>query len=212
MHRRRAAVVCCLLVAVGLAGCSSLFGADTPQETLTPVQLDEDEAPAPTVTATATATPTVSPPTETATATAASVPPSAQSRYASLRPTCDRPPGLVVHIQVNALRYNDPQTDEGINATYRFASPRNRNVTGPVTDFASLIKSRYEPLLNAETVTYGPMSATNRTATQRITVRTPDGDTTSYIWELERQSGGRYDGCWLTSSVRLSAESVDSTS
>ena len=198
--RKRQSVLCCLLAVALLAGCSSLFGGDDSRETLTQVPLNDDTPAIASTTTTPTgATPTATTPTQTQESVPAIA--AGESRYRSLRPTCDRPPELVVAIQVNALRYNDPQVNEGINTTFQFASPENRAASGPLDNFVTLITTQYEPLLNAETVTYGPLSRQNGTASQRITVETSDGLRQSYTWRLERQAGGQYDGCWLTSSV-----------
>jgi len=115
---------------------------------------------------------------------------------------------LVVTIQVGALQHNDPATNEGINATWRFAASSNRQAIGSYEQFVNIISSQYEPLLNAETVTYGPLEGGD-IVRQRVTVTTTDSETQSYVWYLEQQTGGRYDGCWMTTGVRGSvAESM----
>jgi hypothetical protein len=181
-----------VLALVVLAGCAGLFGGDTPAETLTPAPVPENQTSTPTPNPT-TATTTVNP------GTSGSV---TQPRYLALRPNCERPPGLVIHIQVSALRNNDPATDEGINTTWEFAAPSNREVTGPYTNFVELIEQNFQPLLNAETVRYGPLFRDNDTAFRNVVVTGPDGSSQSYRWAVERQSGGQYDGCWMTASVR----------
>jgi len=190
----------CLLALVALAGCATLFGGES-TETLTPAPVPEDRTATPgTVTAAARTTAT-----DATTADATTLEPAAavtQPRYLQLRPTCERPPGLVVHIQVSALRNNDPVTDEGINTTWQFAAPSNREVTGPYSNFVELMKENFRPLLDAETVSYGPLFRGNATASRDVTVATADGSRHSYRWIVERQSGGRYDGCWMTVSVR----------
>ena len=57
-------------------------------------------------------------------------------------------PGEVVRIQVEALRKNGP-LNEGIELTYRFASPGNKQVTGPLDRFVRMVSSApYDRLLN----------------------------------------------------------------
>ena len=163
-----------------LAGCGSLLGGSAPGTTVTP---------APTPTTEPTPVPTVT--------TSGEV---REPRYLGLEPTCERPPGLVIAIQVGALRNNDPATDEGIAAAWRFASPRNRAALGSVEGFAETLESGYRPLLDAERVAYGPIQRDGGRATQTVTV-TVDGERSRYRWTLRRQSGGRYDGCWMTASV-----------
>jgi len=122
--------------------------------------------------------------------------------YSSLEPTCTRPPGLVVHIQVVALATNDPETNDGIRTTWRFAAPSNKRYTGPYSNFERLIETRFQPLLDAETVTYGSLGGANTSTRRRVTVTTSDATSNTYLWRLEKQSTGEYDGCWMTTSVR----------
>jgi len=182
-----------VLALVALAGCAGLFGGDTPAETLTPAPVPENQTSTPTPNPTTAATTTVDPENSEYVT---------QPRYLALRPNCERPPGLVIHIQVSALRNNDPATDEGINTTWQFASPSNRAVTGPYANFVRLIEENFQPLLNAETVRYGRLFRNNGTAFQNVVVTGPDGSIQSYRWSVQRQSGGQYDGCWMTASVR----------
>ncbi|EMA15082.1 DUF4864 domain-containing protein [Haloarcula marismortui] len=124
-----------------------------------------------------------------------------QPRVLELRPNCERPPGLVVHIQVLALQNNDPATNEGINTTWQFASPSNRDLTGPYANFVRTIQSGFEPLLNATGVRYGPLDRDGDTASQPVTVVNRTGATTSYRWTVEKQTEAPYEGCWMTAGV-----------
>ncbi|MDS0219942.1 DUF4864 domain-containing protein [Haloarcula sp. S1AR25-5A] len=124
-----------------------------------------------------------------------------QPRVLGLRPNCERPPGLVVHIQVLALQNNDPATNEGINTTWRFASPSNRDLTGPYSNFVRTIRSGFEPLLNATGVRYGALERDGDTASQPVTVVDANGTTTSYRWTVEKQTQSPYEDCWMTAGV-----------
>ena len=185
----KVAVIAGVVVLVVLAGCSGLVGpsggadggGDPEQSTLTPVPVPED----------------------TSDPAARQERPANYSRFNSLRPTCDRPPELVTFIQLGALRTNDPRTDEGINTTWQFAAPSNRNAIGSYERFVNLLREQYQPLLDAETVTLGSLERDEDTVEQPVTVTTETGDQRSYVWYLQRQSGGRYDGCWMTTSVRV---------
>jgi len=108
---------------------------------------------------------------------------------------------LFVHIQVLALQNNDPATNEGINTTWQFASPSNRDLTGPYSNFVRTIESGFEPLLNATGVRYGPLDRDGDTASQPVTVVDANGTTTSYRWTVEKQSDAPYEGCWMTAGV-----------
>lgn len=167
-----------------LAGCTGLAPTaadDGTEPTATPVAADQ---------------PSSTPETDNTTATELR-----QPRYLSLEPTCERPPGLVIHIQVQVLRTNDPATNEGMATAWRFASPSNRQLVGPYEAFVDTLESGYQPLLNADSVTYGPLEREGTTATREVTV-TADGESTTYEWRVVRQSEPPYEGCWMTFSVR----------
>lgn len=192
--RRLGVGTAALLVLVVFAGCAGLLagGDRQPTETVTPAPVPETTAsPTPDRSATVSTTQTSS---DTGSETVAD--------YSSLEPTCTRPPGLVVHIQVVALATNDPQTNDGIRTTWRFAAPSNKRYTGPYSNFERLIETRFQPLLDAETVTYGSLGGANTSTQRRVTVTASDGTSNTYIWRLEKQSTGQYDGCWMTTAVR----------
>ncbi|MBV0902595.1 DUF4864 domain-containing protein [Haloarcula salina] len=193
----RLGVVCAVAL---LAGCGALFGGGqtAAETTVTPAAVPTDETPDGAG--------------EAAglqgaereywgNVTAANASAVTQPRVLDLRPTCRRPPGLVVHVQVLALRNNDPATNEGINTTWRFAAPSNRAVAGSYDNFVGTIRRGFRPLLNATAVRYGPLDRDGDTATQPVTVYDANGTATAYTWYLERQDGARYDGCWMTTGV-----------
>jgi hypothetical protein len=193
----RPLVLVALAVLVSLAGCGALFGTGGQAEseaTVTPAEV-------PTADAQAVA------PAEDSREYWGNVSVDAnrsvvtQPRVLELRPNCERPPALVVHIQVLALRNNDPATNEGINTTWQFASPSNQDLTGPYSNFVRTIESGFQPLLNATGVRYGPLDRDGDTASQPVTVVDANGTTTSYRWTVEKQDGAPYEGCWMTAGV-----------
>lgn len=182
------------LAMVVLAGCgagSSFSATETP---LTPVAVPTDS---PTAESGEPAVESGEPAVETPTPNSAVTEP----RYLSLRPTCERPPGLVVAIQVGALMNDPPGSHEGINTTWQFAAPENRRAVGSFSRFVDVIERGYEPLLDAETVTYGPLTREDGPASRRVVVRNGNR-TTTYRWALQRQADGPREGCWLTIGVR----------
>lgn len=130
-----------------------------------------------------------------------STPPPAQQ---VLRPSPDLPPQAVVKIVVDALRHNDyPEPDAGIKTAYRFASPRNREVTGPLDRFTHLLKSpQYRPFIMPHTVAYTPVQINGDKAGQHIQLTLGDR-TVTYMIGLQRQSDGDYAGCWMTDAVMV---------
>ena len=185
MSRRLRTTLLVVVLAV-LAGCGSTVQSAT----------DTPLSPAPVPTDASTAAPTE----PTATATPVPNASAAEPRYLRLRPTCERPPGLVVAIQVGALRNNPTGSREGFNTTWQFAAPNNRRAIGSFARFVDVIERGYEPLLEAETVTYDPLVREDGRAVQRVTVRTGNR-TAAYRWKLEKQTEGPLEGCWLTTGV-----------
>ncbi len=59
-------------------------------------------------------------------------------------------PIQVVKIQLRGLKNNDePYKDVGIEQTWEFAHPKNKNVTGPIEKFKVMLKGdSYSMLLN----------------------------------------------------------------
>jgi len=194
-RRRHALAVVALAALLVTAGCGQLAGGETrpaSESAVTP-------APVPTVT-------TAEPDGPNAeyeywgSITAASDERN-RTRLYSLEPNCERPPGLVVHIQVSALRVDDPETHEGINTTWRFAAPSNRDSFPSYEAFVDLLTEQYRPLLDADSVTYGPVERDGGTARRPVTVRTSNGTVRTYEWLVERQTTPPYDGCWMTTGV-----------
>ena len=118
-----------------------------------------------------------------------------------LQPNVGLLPDQVVKIQVEALQNNDDQ-DSGIEVTFRFASPANKNATGPLARFKRMVKEpAYSPMLNHKLAEYGPLEMEGNTASQRVTIIGPNGQATVYQFILSKQSGPPCDGCWMTDSV-----------
>lgn len=120
-----------------------------------------------------------------------------------LQPNPDLTPQDVIRIQVEALQNNDSE-DTGIEITFRFASPANRQYTGPLNRFKRMVKSpAYSPMLNHKLAEYGPLEISEETATQRVTIIDPNGRATVYLFSLSKQSDSSCEGCWMTDSVMV---------
>ena len=119
----------------------------------------------------------------------------------TLQPSPELSPEDVVKIQVEALQNNDGD-DNGIEVAFRFASPANRQVTGPLNRFTYLVKNpTYRPMLNHKQAEYSPIEITDDTARQRVTITGSDGSASVYLFELSRQNTPTCSGCWLTDGV-----------
>ncbi|MEM8556868.1 MAG: DUF4864 domain-containing protein [Bacteroidota bacterium] len=119
------------------------------------------------------------------------------------QPSPDLTPEEVIRLQVEALQQNDtPYPDAGIEAAFRFASPANKQATGPLRRFAEMVKGPvYGAMLGFERAEYGPIQVQGDRAVQRVTLVQPDGRRVSYVFGLTRQTEGAYDGCWMTDAV-----------
>ena len=119
-------------------------------------------------------------------------------RYAALAPTCERPPGLVIHIQATALASDEIPRETALRVAWRFTAPMNKRFV-VYEEFARNVETRYGPLLDADRIAYSPPERTGNAVTREVTV-TADNRTTTYDWVVGRQ-GGELDGCWMTESI-----------
>ena len=127
--------------------------------------------------------------------------PNGTHAHGELNPTPELDPSDVIRIQLDALRSN-AVGNEGIAITYRFASPDNRKVTGPLPRFVAMIRSPpYDRLLNHKRVEYGPVRIVNQKAYQPIVVTDAGGQNVGYLWVLSRQDSGKFKDCWMTDAV-----------
>jgi hypothetical protein len=114
----------------------------------------------------------------------------------------------VVGIVLHALQHNDePAPDHGIAVTFAFASPANREATGPLDRFTLLVKNpEYRTMLQARSMHRGPIDVMGVHARQRVTVVGVSGETRVFIFLLSKQQGGLYNGCWMTDGVMREPE------
>jgi hypothetical protein len=130
---------------------------------------------------------------------ALSTAPSPQATTPAPSPELD--PSEVVRIQVEALR-NNSVFNEGIELTYRFASPGNKRITGPLARFIEMVRSTpYDRLLNHLSARYGPMAISGNEARQIVIITDMEGEEIAYYWGLSRQSEGEFKDCWMTNAV-----------
>ena len=109
-------------------------------------------------------------------------------------------PGEVIRIQLEALRHNDEQ-DRGIEVAFRFASPANRETTGPLPRFVRMIRQGpYALMLDFREASYGTVEVKGNRARQRVTL-TGARSRVSYWFYLSRQSKAPFAGCWMTDAV-----------
>ncbi|MFB6281222.1 MAG: hypothetical protein ABEH40_04300 [Haloferacaceae archaeon] len=136
--------------------------------------------------------------------------PTLAARYAGLRPTCDRPPGVVVAIQVGALKHNDAGTDAGLRTAWRFTAPTYRRAVGSFAGFVRTMNGDYGPLVNHDRARLGPVERAGseigrdegtEEVRRTVVVRDYGGAASAFAFTLTEEEGGERDGCWLTVSI-----------
>ena len=112
-------------------------------------------------------------------------------------------PQDVIRIQLEALaNNNNPNKDAGIEIAFRFTSPANKQVTGPLSRFIQMLYNpQYAPMLKHQGVTYGDLVKENDRAVQSVILKADDGKRVGYIFILSKQKGGLFNQCWMTDSV-----------
>jgi hypothetical protein len=118
-------------------------------------------------------------------------------------PTPTLSPGDVVGIVLHALQHNDdPRPDAGIATTFEFASPANREQTGPLERFVLMIKTpAYRTMIGFRSVRRLPVDRDGDYARERVVVVGRDGSQVTYLFLLSKQSEGPYVNCWMTDGV-----------
>ena len=138
------------------------------------------------------------------------------ARNTAPSPTCERSALQVVQIQMNALRYNDNATNDGIRTLRAFASPENKDLVGSTGDYAELFETpRYAPMLTYDTAQYSVPEAVDDAAYVEVVTRENGSVTGRYEFRLVRVGGGSgdtdtslgdVDDCWMTDAVAASTE------
>jgi hypothetical protein len=120
-----------------------------------------------------------------------------------LNPNPNLTPQQVVEFQLDALRHNDePTADAGIARSFRFASPSNRLVTGPLAHFSEIVHSAaYAALLKSQVSEVRGIVVEGDSAKVYVIVTSANGLQLKFLFMLSRQTQGDYRDCWMTDSV-----------
>jgi len=118
----------------------------------------------------------------------------------SLAPNPSLSPQDVVRFQLQSLRENT--NGDGIEATFRFASPSNKAVTGPLERFSRLFEAKqYRPLLNHQDAEVRLIQSDGAVSEVMAALVDANGDYFWYQFRLSRQNKSPYNDCWMTDSV-----------
>lgn len=126
----------------------------------------------------------------------------ATSVAASLKPNTEYRADEVVKIVIEALRTNmASDNDSGIETVFRFASPGNKSVTGPLERFSTMLKGSFGIMLNHVASEYSEMEISDNKARQVVWLSAKDGFQYGFVFEMGLQSTGEYTGMWMTEGV-----------
>jgi Domain of unknown function (DUF4864) len=125
------------------------------------------------------------------------------AQVADLTPRPELSAEQVVQYQAEALQHNDePKTDAGIERAFRFASPSNKQMTGPLEKFIQIVKSPiYSPMLNSVSSSIVGSDVKDGQARFAVHFVAADGRQVTYIFVLSKQNEGEFNNCWMTDGV-----------
>ena len=107
-------------------------------------------------------------------------------------------------IQLNSLKNNNkPYKDAGIEQTWEFAHPINKNSTGPLERFKQMIYSEsYKILISHENSEVIILKETENISVYKVIILSKDKKKYYYIWQVEKVLlDGSLKNCWMTTSV-----------
>jgi hypothetical protein len=139
--------------------------------------------------------------------------PVAVGQLSDLTPRPELTPEQIVQYQVAALQHNDdPKSDAGIERAFRFASPSNKQVTGPLANFVRIVKSPvYAPMLNSLSSLIVGSELKDDQAKIAVKIVAADGRQVTYVFILSKQNEGEFDNCWMTDGVAPLQDGEDSS-
>jgi hypothetical protein len=125
------------------------------------------------------------------------------AQIADLMPKPELSPEEVVQYQVAALQQNDDQkSDAGIERAFQFASPSNRQATGPLEHFAQVLKGPvYSPMLNNRSSSIVRSEVKDNQAAVVVKIVAANGANVTYVFVLSKQNEGDFKNCWMTDGV-----------
>ncbi|WP_442482396.1 hypothetical protein [Aeoliella sp. SH292] len=110
-------------------------------------------------------------------------------------------PREVVRIQVASLADCQVSPD-ALQQVYAFASPDNREVTGPLDRFAAmLLTPPYKPLVEQQQVIVGSQVVHDNLASVMVTAMDQRQGLRMFHFYLAKETEAPYAGCWMTYGV-----------
>ena len=121
-----------------------------------------------------------------------------------IKPNTNLGPFEVLMIQLNSLKNNNkPYKDAGIEQTWEFAHPNNKEITGPLDKFKEMIYSEnYKILISHENSEITILKEDKDISIFKVTVLTKNKEKYYYIWKVEKVLlEGDFKNCWMTTGV-----------
>ena len=122
----------------------------------------------------------------------------------TLFPNPNIKPYNVVEIQLNALMKNDtPFKDAGIEQTWEFAHPQNRQYTGPLSNFKLMMKAgNYSLMLKHSNHKIIVVSEDDNIANYFVELVDKLDNKFGFTWTVSKVlAEGKYKNCWMTTAV-----------
>lgn len=118
-------------------------------------------------------------------------------------PSAALSPSEVVSAQLRALSESG-EGEDGIETAYRFASPSNRENTGPLENFRTLFDNPvYEPMVgHREAEVFSP-TVQGDLAIVPVSLTDDEGSVVDYVFVLTRQQEEPYENMWMTDAVQI---------
>ena len=121
-----------------------------------------------------------------------------------IKPNSKISPSEVVKIQLLGLqKNNDGFKDSGIEQTWNFAHPSNKEVTGPLDKFKRMIKSdNYQMMINHLSHTIIQVRSGASWAQFEVIILDKEKIYHKFNWQVEKYTeDGPLKNCWLTTMV-----------
>lgn len=117
-----------------------------------------------------------------------------------VQPKPDLSPDQVVELQLKGLGESNPAA--GIMQCFAFASPGNKQSTGPLSRFAMMLeKPPYDVFLHRHLLLIGRPAITGEEATVMVTLLDEHNEIRVFHFHLTKQHGESIEGCWMTEAV-----------
>ena len=121
--------------------------------------------------------------------------------HSSTAPSPELTPRQVVWAQVQSLRDSVAEPDK-VKICFEFASPENRQLTGPLERFSSMVATApFDRLANSEKIELGATEFFNQRAAVPVLTIDQDGNQLVFQFVLRKQEQSPYLGCWMTEGV-----------